>query len=88
MFFVIMIKGAYAFLVFMEELLLLDMLGIWFLPSSWFRQLTTELVSPFVVPLRILQKKSVIACRIDFSYLIVMLVLLFAKKFLENAMRV
>lgn len=86
MFFTIMIKGAYAFLVFMEELLLLDMIGIWFLPGGWFRQITNELVSPLLVPLRILQKRSVIACRTDFSYLTAMLILLFAKKFLKNVM--
>lgn len=86
MLFTIMIKGAYTFLVFMEELLLLDMIGIWFLPGSWFRQMTAELVSPLLVPLRMLQKKSVIACRTDFSYLIAILALVFTKKFLENMM--
>ena len=86
MIFTIMIKGAYAFFVFVEEVLLLDMIGIWFLPGSWFQQMTNELVSPLIVPLRMLQKRSVIACRTDFSYLTVLLILLFVKKFLKNVM--
>lgn len=82
----VMIKGAYVFLVFLEEIIFLDIFGIWFLPNSWFRQLCAEYVSPLLVPLRMLQKKSVIVCRTDFSYLIAILILLFAKKLLKNIM--
>lgn len=80
----VMIKGAYVFFLFLEELLLLYVVGVWFLPESWFRQLLSEVVSPLLVPLQVLQRKSVIACRMDFSYVVAVLVVWFAKKFLEN----
>lgn len=82
----VMIKGAYVFLLFLEELLLLYVIGVWFLPNSWLRQLLAEVVSPLLVPLQTLQRKSVIACRMDFSYVVAVLIVCFAKKFLENLM--
>lgn len=79
MLYAILIKGAYAILMFLEWLILLYFVSIWLLPDCWLRRTFIEYVGPFFVPIRKLLKKSVLQSKIDFSYIIVLLIIFYLK---------
>lgn len=80
----IVIKGAYAFCVFLEWLIWLYFISIWLLPDCWFRRTLMEYVGPLFCPVRKLLKKSVVQCKIDFSYIVLVAVIIFVEKFIKT----
>lgn len=77
MLFTVFLKGAYAFTVFLEELTALYFISSCFFQKRSMHSCFEEFVGPLFIPFRKLQKKSVLQCRVDFSCLIVILILLF-----------
>lgn len=79
---VVFLKGAYVLLVFLELLILLYIICVWLLPDGWLRRTFIEYVSPLFLPIRFLLKRSIIQCKIDFSYLILLGILMYLQSVL------
>ena len=79
---VVLIKGTYVLLMFLEVLIMCYMVSMWILPDCRLRRTFIEYVGPLFVPFRYLLKKSVIQCKIDISYLLAFLFLAYLKQVL------
>lgn len=81
---IVLIKGSYTVLMFLEWLILLYIVSIWLLPDCWLRRTLAEHVDPFFIPVRFLLKKSVMRCKWDFSYLITLLIIFYLKSVMRT----